>query len=245
MYGCDELEIILYLEYGELHVETKLLHYTYRFTQHKAPWIIFWLHSGYNQLAGCKNETWIHDASLKTRTEWRLKGMMVLQWHWKWQVAMKICFAFVVEGMSWTEMTTVQEEQLHSLWLVVKDKGYYWEGWDCVDDTVAAAAAEAGKNAVARSVHPNVIWWVGRAKIMDLEMTTIVSGVYGTQGNKHTQCSLWVTFSSGSQAISQPLHVVFIRSLHFWVLSMALVHQITSQVFMCLVDLLACQFVLL
>ena len=54
--------------------------------------------------------------------------MMVLQWHWKWQVAMKICFAFVVEGMSWTEMTTVQEEQLHSLWLVVKDKGYYWEG---------------------------------------------------------------------------------------------------------------------
>ena len=39
----------------------------------------------------------------------------------------------------------------------MKDKGYHWEGLDCVDDTVAAAAAEAGKIAVARSVHPKVI----------------------------------------------------------------------------------------
>ena len=38
----------------------------------------------------------------------------------------------------------VQEEHL---WLVVKDKGYYWERLGCVLDTVAAA--EAGKVVVA------------------------------------------------------------------------------------------------
>ena len=78
---------------------------------------------------------------------------MVLQWHWKWQVVTKVCIVFVAEGMNWTETTTVQEEQLCCLWLVVKDKGYHWV--DHVDDTVAAA--EAGKVAVARSVRPKVI----------------------------------------------------------------------------------------
>ena len=82
---------------------------------------------------------------------------MVLQWHWKWQVVTKVCIVFVVEGMNWTETTTVQEEQLCCLWLVVKDKGYHWDGLDRVDGTVAAAAAEAGKVAVAGSVHPKVI----------------------------------------------------------------------------------------
>ena len=53
-------------------------------------------------------------------------------------------------------MTVVPEEQLHHLWLVVKDKGYHQEGLDCIADTVAAAVAETGK-VVAASVHPKVI----------------------------------------------------------------------------------------
>ena len=43
---------------------------------------------------------------------------------------------------------TVQEEQVHHWWLVVKGKGYHREELDRVADT-AAAAAEAGKVAVA------------------------------------------------------------------------------------------------
>ena len=82
---------------------------------------------------------------------------MILQWHWMWQVTMKVCFVFVVEGMNWKEMMMAQEEQLCCLWLVVKDKGYHWDGLDHVDDMVAAAAAEAGKVSVAGSVHPKVI----------------------------------------------------------------------------------------
>ena len=39
----------------------------------------------------------------------------------------------------------------------MKDKGYHRDGLDRVDDTVAAAAAEAGKVAVAGSVRPKVI----------------------------------------------------------------------------------------
>ena len=39
----------------------------------------------------------------------------------------------------------------------MKDKGYHWDGLDRVDGTVAAAAAEAGKVAVAGSVRPKVI----------------------------------------------------------------------------------------
>ena len=39
----------------------------------------------------------------------------------------------------------------------MKDKGYHWDRLDSVDDTVAAIAAEAGKVAVAGSVHPEVI----------------------------------------------------------------------------------------
>ena len=50
-------------------------------------------------------------------------------------------------------MKMVREEQL---WLAVKDKGYHREGPDCVADTVAAAAAVAGK-VVAGSVRPKVI----------------------------------------------------------------------------------------
>ena len=49
--------------------------------------------------------------------------------------------------MSWIEVT-VQEEQVHHWWLVVKGKGYHREELDRVADT-AAAAAEAGKVAVA------------------------------------------------------------------------------------------------
>ena len=70
---------------------------------------------------------------------------------------MKVCFVFVVEGMNWPETTTVQEEQLCYLWLVVKGKGYHWDGLDSIDDMVAAVAAEAGEVAVAGSVHPEVI----------------------------------------------------------------------------------------
>ena len=84
--------------------------------------------------------------------EWRLNGTMVLQWGWKWQVATKVCFVFVVKGMNWRETTTVR-----CLWLVVKDKGYHRDRLDRVDDTVAAAAAEAGKVAVAGFVRPKVI----------------------------------------------------------------------------------------
>ena len=89
--------------------------------------------------------------------EWNgLKGMMVMQHHWKWQVATNACFLSVVEQMNWMEMTMVQEEQLHRLWLVVKDKGYHQEGLDHVADMVAAAVAEAGK-VVAGSACPKVI----------------------------------------------------------------------------------------
>ena len=50
--------------------------------------------------------------------------------------------------MNWIE-ATVQEEQVHRLWLVVKDKGYHRERLDRVVVTAAAAAADAGKVAVA------------------------------------------------------------------------------------------------
>jgi hypothetical protein len=37
--------------------------------------------------------------------------------------------------MNWIE-AMVQEEQVHHLWLAVRDKGYHWEELDHVADTV-------------------------------------------------------------------------------------------------------------
>ena len=75
-----------------------------------------------------------------------------------------------------------------------------------------------------------------------------MSGKGENHGNNHyCQCcawyqrqqtySLWVTFSSSSRVISQPLCIVLVHSPHSWVLPTALAHQITSQLFMCVLSL--------
>jgi hypothetical protein len=58
--------------------------------------------------------------------------------------------------MNWL-MATVEEEQVHRLWLVVKDKGYHRERLDRVADMVAADPCNVVVAVKLGFVRPKVI----------------------------------------------------------------------------------------